>query len=488
MKKKVIGQKVTVKKVAIAQPAHATYGFSSMKRIIECPASVYRNQGIKEVVKAYSKEGTAAHEVVEAMTAALLSGNKFPALLGTRAKNGVLIDKEMIRHGKNYARYCHSVIEPYLHLPHHWAIEKKVVLDKDLDVWGTADFVFTYQQDNEWHIIIIDYKYGMGVEVESEDNIQLIGYVLAAAVEFEKEFGKLALTGEFHVFQPRMDHDPEPQTYDIDDLIDNFIPPMQEAIETSERLIKIGKKVKTEADRILFEKELTKNQKAGEHCRFCKFAGGCRTRADSTGIGKAIAAYVAAKPKLDKIQKRFDAEHEIAKKEVAAQRKENKRIAKENGTEPVEVESAVKKVAVEDPTLVQDAAKLSDEELAWFAINASKLSSFIESVKDYLKLLLESGATNEHVMLGSVSPIRELDDENPEVLIGELIKRGIDEPVTMVEKMITLTEVEKILGKGSVDDLVRVKGTRSSVVLKDSGYEPAVPKSLKIKAMLGLVK
>lgn len=443
---------------------HARYGPSSMKRIIECNVSPFLSVGLEEEETEYSTEGTRAHELAEWMLHQKLMGSTGrPTIpIPTHAKDGILFDQAMIRHAKGYAEYCYAVVSDFLALPHSWYLEKKLVLDEELDIWGTADFVFMYEGLDGWHLILIDFKYGQGIQVVAEDNYQLGTYGLAGLTTFETAHKFIDV--ETHIYQPRSEHDIVPQIYGRQELIDKFAPRIQEAVERSENWFKAN---------FISNDDISVYQKAGDHCQFCRAKGICRSYASYYGGGKVLTLLGLAAPMLDRLQTTKDAEHEAAKKEHKANKKEG-----------IISEAPKKPNVYEDPKAVYATGVFSDEDLAYLALNASKITAFVESAKDALKAQLQSGKKNPFVMLGKASPTRAW-DENEEKVISGLIALGIQEPASLETKLMSITEVEKTIGKDKIDHLTKVvRETVRIVPIGEEGVEPAPPRGLDVKAII----
>jgi hypothetical protein len=159
-------------------PEHSHVGASSMKRVVYCPVSVFLSHDLEGKESKYASEGTIAHELAEIRLAEILEGKKFTPLEklneARKGKNEKPFNAEMDRHGKGYAEFCFSKVKSYMTAEHNfrYKIEAKLVGDLDRHMFGTVDFVFLYTDPTTklTHLIVVDYKYGRGVEVEKEEN------------------------------------------------------------------------------------------------------------------------------------------------------------------------------------------------------------------------------------------------------------------------------------------------------------------------------
>jgi len=165
---------------------HSTFGGSTVKRWQRCPGSVHLLQELPDYspVSPWAEEGTRAHEVAERI------------LEGWQPPN--TIDANMIKYGKEYA----AGIEGYKGLYEATTVDAEVKLasKKYPDVGGTIDALILAPQTNT--IIVVDYKYGAGVDVDVTENDQLIFY---AGLALETYFPDTPFDGTviLAIFQPR---------------------------------------------------------------------------------------------------------------------------------------------------------------------------------------------------------------------------------------------------------------------------------------------
>lgn len=171
---------------------HAKLGPSSADRWMSCAGSVVLSEGMPNKSSEFADEGTKAHALAEAL------------LVGEAAKG----DLDMVENVMVYVDYVQS-LGGDLHA------EQRVKVTDDL--WGTADAVVW--QPLEKHLHIVDLKYGAGVPVEVEGNLQLKIYALATLLTFGYPAERVTAT----IVQPRCPHSDGPvrsATYDVVDLLD----------------------------------------------------------------------------------------------------------------------------------------------------------------------------------------------------------------------------------------------------------------------------
>jgi hypothetical protein len=179
--------------------AHAKYAASSAYRWMNCPGSVALSETAPpKGSSSYADEGTKAHSCLEDV----IKGMKSPAL---RRKG---YSEEMISHAVDAWREIESRL---VQSDGELLIEEKVFPFEGLEAvaFGTLDCAVVEVYGT---LHIIDYKYGAGVAVEVEDNLQLIFYAIGVARKYNWDFHKVVLT----VIQPRAEHEVGPiRSYEI---------------------------------------------------------------------------------------------------------------------------------------------------------------------------------------------------------------------------------------------------------------------------------
>lgn len=185
--------------------AHAILSPSSIKRALKCPGSVVLAELLpkkEEAPSEYALEGTKAHELAEFFLQHLLNGTK-----GVLAKSAPQ-SEEMLYYCKEYADFVYELYQKFAaaHTEVKWEVEARVKYT-DL-VWGTADFVAVGKNKvGGWRALIVDLKYGKGIDVEAEDNEQLKTYGLCVEKSLlpEKEYLEKAF---IYIYQPRVGDEP----------------------------------------------------------------------------------------------------------------------------------------------------------------------------------------------------------------------------------------------------------------------------------------
>lgn len=376
---------------------HAKYAPSAWKRIYECPISVYIGDGLPERPEtSYSKDGTLAHKVgLEIALKAKLEGDPYPKNYPPE------FSKEMIKHAIGLAEFVHKQIEPYLQYKHTWFIEQRVTLMPN--VWGTCDFIFLYKKDGILYGILIDYKYGEGIEIETLNNWQVVVYSLAAIKEFSNEKVKLEHISA-HIYQPRTDHNPEPIRFDATTLAHHYLPKIKSTVNLVEKWF---------ANKEVEEEDYEKYQNAGDWCQFCKAKPVCKAY-QKLNSGKTLKLFKRAQLTV---------------------------IEDEKGKP--------KKLTADDIKHQVQKGTISAEDFAFIALNASKLKTYIDLFPPAAKTLLARGEQLPIKMIETQGERSLIPNEKK--LVKKLMALGIDEPYKRIKKLLTITEIEKEIGRNKLE-------------------------------------
>lgn len=175
----------------VEEKAHAVYSASGSKRWLNCPGSISLSKHAPPQFESkYAAEGTKAHACLEEM---LRKGN-------TQAVRKQLLktyDGAMVGN----AEMAFSCIEQLKPRPDaELLVETKVDFSFiEPDQFGTLDAAWVEEFGT---LVVIDYKYGQGVEVGAEYNTQMIYYALCLANKYDFNFETVKLV----IIQPRVDN------------------------------------------------------------------------------------------------------------------------------------------------------------------------------------------------------------------------------------------------------------------------------------------
>lgn len=219
--------------------AHALLSASSAHRWLNCPPSAVAAEAYPNQDTEYTREGTLAHEVAEAMA----SGRA--GLQWANARND--ITKEMLECAQGYADYIQEQIKSDTAVV---LLEQRV----DFSPWvpegfGTADCIILQGDTMD----VIDYKYGQGVAVSAECNQQEMLYGLGALNDYGIAYDVKHI--RLHIYQPRLNN------------ISVF------ALTTEALLLWGEQEVKPTA---MMAAKGEGEYSPGAWCKFCPHAGRCR--------------------------------------------------------------------------------------------------------------------------------------------------------------------------------------------------------------------
>lgn len=223
---------------------------------------------------AYTREGTIAHAMAEAILRDLLDQNadklydiaEYLTSCSDVVENGIVACQDEGLDWREmaetvYENYCRLVYEAYLgaRLQDPEAVllvEARLKLSEFIpEGFGSSDAVLIYGDTLE----VFDLKYGKGVKVEAEKNAQMMCYALGAYCGPGElyDIANVRMT----IIQPRLRHESS-WAMTAPDLLNWAYNTLRPAA---------GKAYKGEGDQV-----------PGEHCRFCKVAAQCRALADYT--------------------------------------------------------------------------------------------------------------------------------------------------------------------------------------------------------------
>lgn len=265
--------------VAHTERAHALYSPSGAYRWMACPGSINLTRDLPDTSSVFAREGTAAHELGEHC---LKHGYEAKRFLGsvidiadenTRffpnvkedRENRFEVNKNMVEAVQTYLDHASDILAQEGVGSDDFIVEKRFDLQFIAPgMFGTGDLVIANPDLKVLHVI--DYKHGMGVAVDPEENPQLIAYALGAARHFSNYgFYEIRLT----VVQPRAFHARGPiRTWSTDrQTLEGFAVKMRDAAKLAE-----------DPDAALVP---------GKHCDFCKAARSCPAlRAEALAVAQ----------------------------------------------------------------------------------------------------------------------------------------------------------------------------------------------------------
>lgn len=228
---------------------HAVLSASSSHRWLSCTPSARLELEFEDQTTEAAREGTAAHELCE---------YKLKRALKQRAERPVseYDSEEMEICTDDYVSFVIEKLESAKQV----CKDPIVLIEQHLDFscyvpegFGTGDCIIV----SDDHLHIIDFKYGMGVLVEAEQNPQMMLYALGALGIYDSlyDIKNVSMT----IFQPRRDN---VSTWEI----------------SAEELTTWAETELRDKAALAFAGE--GEYVPGEWCRFCKASNRCRARAE----------------------------------------------------------------------------------------------------------------------------------------------------------------------------------------------------------------
>ena len=245
---------------------HSEKGPSSSSRWIHCTPSAKLCAEMPDQATGYAEEGTQAHELCEYLLKTEM-GEQLP----DPRDHLSYYNAEMEECCQGYRDYVMELYEEAKEktMDPIMLVEQRIEYERFVTGgFGTADCIIIADQI----LNIVDFKYGMGVEVDARGNTQMRLYALGAVEIFDALYDVQRV--KMTIYQPRK------ANISVDEIS------RDELYEWAETVLKPAAE---EADRGDGEFH------AGEWCRFCKARHICRERARQNLL---LASYDFADPPL----------------------------------------------------------------------------------------------------------------------------------------------------------------------------------------------
>jgi hypothetical protein len=185
---------MTTANIEHSKRKHSKFAASSAKRWLNCPGSVRLSEKAPPQFESiYAKEGTDAHECLEFLV------RRYVNLLIAMNEAKKKWPEEMVEHAVNAAHLIHE-LRPSK--DSKMLIETRVSLKHiSPKMFGTLDYAWV---DDWGDLVVIDFKYGVGVvnplEDDGQPNPQLMYYAAGLLQKYGDGFGSLKLA----IIQPRV--------------------------------------------------------------------------------------------------------------------------------------------------------------------------------------------------------------------------------------------------------------------------------------------
>lgn len=255
---------------APAERAHAILSASSAHRWLVCTPSARLEESFPESTSQYAEEGRLAHDIAELKLRKHFVEPIGPRVFANRLKKfkeHELYQEEMMRHTDTYMEYIQSIVHGFSSPP-YVAIEKKLDFSAYVpEGFGTGDCIII----GGTTLWVIDFKYGKGVPVSAENNLQMMLYALGAYEAYN--FLYPIETVKMAIVQPRLDS------------ISEWEIPINDLLAWGEGIQPIAQKAWAGEGEYV----------SGDHCQFCRAKSLCRARAE---FNMALEEYHGMKPPL----------------------------------------------------------------------------------------------------------------------------------------------------------------------------------------------
>jgi hypothetical protein len=264
--------------------AHSYWSASKFESLMLCPGKIVLEDGAPDNTNAYAAEGTAAHQV---LTWALEQDRPASAYIGRRiyldARGKVFdpVDGDAVAFTfevtADMAEHVQTCIDYCLDLKGDDGVlfaDIRVNYSKYLDVaentaWGTADVIIARGDE----IIVVDFKYGRGVEVDAEGNPQMSLYGLGALQAYQglvSDFTRVRMA----ISQPRVKTAPSEWDCTVEELETWGRSTARSAVGTCQNAATL---VTVAHDEVQITKEWGETflRPAEKACKFCKAKATC---------------------------------------------------------------------------------------------------------------------------------------------------------------------------------------------------------------------
>lgn len=206
--------------------AHSYWSASKFESLMLCPGKIVLEDGAPDNTNAYAAEGTAAHQV---LTWALQEDRPASAYIGRQIhldERGKVcawtgsaaftfeVDEEMAEHVQVCVDYVKDLRGDDGVVFADIRVNYSTYLDVAEDTaWGTADVIIARGAE----LIVVDFKYGRGVEVDAESNPQMSLYGLGALQAYQglvADFERVRMA----ISQPRVKRAPSEWDCSVEEL------------------------------------------------------------------------------------------------------------------------------------------------------------------------------------------------------------------------------------------------------------------------------
>lgn len=265
---------------------HSKYSASGFEAATLCPGKRVMEKGKPDSSSKYADEGTAAHSVLD-----MCVQNDRPALayLGRRIPVGLKtweVTQEMAGAVQTALDNIKQIVGDGMLLSEQQVNYSTYLAVPKAEAWGTSDIIALRADELQVH----DYKHGMGVEVDAEENPQMKLYALGALTVI-RAMGEEPTTVRLVIHQPRIKSSPSEWTLSVVDLEDWGLCEARRAVDEQMGAEALHAALGALSPAQWEEVYLRPNEKS---CKFCRAKSTCPAlRADAT---RTVFEVVAASP------------------------------------------------------------------------------------------------------------------------------------------------------------------------------------------------
>ena len=271
---------------------HTVASPSALHRLMRCPSSAVLSKYVPEKSSSYAEEGTLFHAIMEHILKAKLGEQ-----VTTKFIKGYINQNSTISLNDDAINEMIDCVQDaiewfnlnFVNAEQIYAENKLPMYYSDKD-FGTADVIVLF----EHKLVIVDWKYGKGVDVSPNNNPQLISYAVSALKFLSSQGIDIRKFKEVEtiIYQPRIytENKVKSYTYSMQDLVEQ------------------SKIIKRAVDKVyeIYDKAKGKNSKlvienlsaSDEACRFCNAKMICKAYAKQGT--ELLGDLISEKEKLQK--------------------------------------------------------------------------------------------------------------------------------------------------------------------------------------------
>lgn len=270
--------------------SHTVASPSALHRLMRCPGSAVLCKSVPEQSSKYAEEGTLFHAVMEYILKTKLGEqitNKWIRMY-LETNSNITLEKEAI---DEMIDCVQGAIE-WFNL--NFANAKQIIPETKLPMYysdrdyGTADVIVLFED----RLVIVDWKYGKGVDVSPNNNPQLISYAVSALKYLSSQHIDIRNFKEIEtiIYQPRI--------Y-TGDTVKSYKYTMQELVQQSKIIKEAVDKVYALYSKPKNSKIVKENLSASdEACKFCPAKMVCKVYAKQGT--ELLGDLISEKEKLQK--------------------------------------------------------------------------------------------------------------------------------------------------------------------------------------------